>query len=55
MGVPASNAYIIDAVDERDLSIAFAVIYVTIPAAQLVGPGIGRFLAEQIGMRPVFY
>jgi MFS transporter, DHA1 family, multidrug resistance protein len=54
LSVPATNAYVADMADEQDFSMVFAIIYATIPVTQLIGPGIGGFLADIVGMRPLF-
>jgi MFS family permease len=38
MTFPAINAYVTDASEKSQLSIAFALLYATFPAAQLLGP-----------------
>jgi MFS family permease len=52
MTFPAINAYLTDSADPARLSFAFGIMYATFPAAQLVGPGIGGFLADLVGFRP---
>ena len=55
MAFPAINAYLTHAADPRRLSTAFGLLYVTFPAAQLLGPGLGGFLAEFAGIRIVLF
>lgn len=54
MTFPAINAYITDASEKSQLSIAFALLYATFPAALLVGPSLGGYIADQFGMQAVF-
>jgi MFS family permease len=54
MTFPAINAYVTDASEKSQLSIAFALLYATFPAAQLVGPGLGGYLADLYGIQVVF-
>lgn len=55
MTFPAINAYLTDSSDPARLAVAFGILYATFPAAQLVGPAIGGYLADQIGFRPLFF
>lgn len=51
---PSINAYITSSSDPKQLSSSFALLYATFPAAQLIGPGLGGFIADRWGMQFVF-
>lgn len=54
MTFPAINAYLTDASEQANLSKSFALLYAVFPAAQLIGPGLGGFIAEKVGMQSLF-
>jgi MFS family permease len=51
MTFPTINAYLTDASDPRRMAAAFSLLYATFPAAQLLGPGAGGWIADRYGFR----
>lgn len=55
MGFPAVNAYLTDGTEPQHLARSFALMYTTFPAAQLIGPSLGGYIAERWNIQTVFW
>ena len=55
MGFPAVNAYLTDGTEPQFLTRSFALMYTTFPAAQLLGPSLGGYIAERWSIQTVFW
>jgi MFS family permease len=55
LGGPTSTAYIVTAADRRNLTLTFTVLSSAWSFGYIFSPALGGYLAEEIGMRIVFY